>query len=339
MAQSAPKIARPVALGDILSFDTHPGQAQDLVECVVNWKQEGRDRSEKYMAFKAKNVTAGDTNPLVPVFVQKSYYDKEFGSATGTTEFTITGKWQYGQRDKTGANRFVVLHDPEHKPYQLRFVEGWIVKLGPTVAKVALAFTPFAVYADQVDKLKLILGDPLHSFNTVIVQSGDVLLVPAELKSYSFGNAGPRTVEWQQTGFKKNADYYCFTVVDTTQEGQDVTFFIQKEWYDSDKSADASHISKVATKNANGEYEFKIDAKSQYGQIDGTGKGRWVVYHDKGRKPYQHRFAKSVLQSAANASAVQLQDVAARFGFGSVDLKGLLGFVENYAGDYLHTFA
>ncbi|CAE6521152.1 unnamed protein product [Rhizoctonia solani] len=290
------------------------------------------------MAFKAKNVTAGDTSPLVPVFVQKSYFDKEFGSATGMAEFTITGKWQYGQRDKTGAARFVVLHDLEHKPYQLRFVEGWIVKLGPPVAKLVLSVTGYGVYADQVDKLKALLGDPLHSYNTAIVNSGDVLLVPSELKSYSFGNAGPRTVQWKQITMR-SADYYCFTVADVTQSGQDVTFFIQKEWYDNDKSADANHISKVAPKNANGEYEFKVDAKSQYGQVDSKGKGRWVVYHDKGRTPYQHRFAKSVLQSAGHASATQLQDLADRFGFGGVNLTGLLNVVENYAGDYLHNFA
>ncbi|CAE6421767.1 unnamed protein product [Rhizoctonia solani] len=257
------------------------------------------------MAFKAKNVTAGDTSPLVPVFVQKSYFDKEFGSATGMAEFTITGKWQYGQRDKTGAARFVVLHDLEHKPYQLRFVEGWIVKLGPPVAKLVLSVTGYGVYADQVDKLKALLGDPLHSYNTAIVNSGDVLLVPSELKSYSFGNAGPRTVQWKQITMR-SADYYCFTVADVTQGGQDVTFFIQKECSKERKC---------------------------------KGKGRWVVYHDKGRTPYQHRFAKSVLQSAGHASATQLQDLADRFGFGGVNLTGLLNVVENYAGDYLHTFA
>ncbi|KAG9121178.1 hypothetical protein FRC07_002980 [Ceratobasidium sp. 392] len=330
MAQSALTSARPVVLGDTLSFDTHPDRDEDLMECAVQWKQEGKPRSEKYMVFKSKNVTAGDTDFLVPVFVQKNFYDETFSNAN---DFTITTKWQYGQRDETGAARFVVLQDQENKPYQRRFVASWLDTLENLIHDVLCA-KGYADLADQLDDLdKTYLGDPLLPFASLVVQSGDVLLVPSEPKSYNFGNL--KTITWVQDLSKRSAEYYIFTVVNTTQRGQDVIFFIQKEWWDSDDLSLWQFDSLVQK----GEYEFKIDAKSQYGQADGTGKNRWVVHHDKKRKPYQHRFVKSVLHSAAE-SAAQAQAIAGIFGInvGGVGLEGILNVAEGIFGDYLHTF-
>ncbi|KAG9119788.1 hypothetical protein FRC07_005024 [Ceratobasidium sp. 392] len=336
MDPSALTSARPVVIGDILSFDTHPDRDEDLMECTVKWQQDLNERSGKYMVFKAKNVTAGDTDFLVPVFVQKSHYDKAFGNANGVVDFMITTEWQYGQRDETGASRFVVLHDQENKPYQHRFVASWLVQLATTIHGVMCA-AGYADLADKVDDLgKTYLGDYLHSYNLLVVQSGDVLLVPSELKSYSFGNR--KTIKWKQNLLERSAEYYSFTVVNASQKGQDVIFFIQKEWWDNDSTSD-DHISKIATRNAKGEYEFKIDAKSQYGQADATGKNRWVVYHDKGRKPFQHRFVKSVLHSEAE-SVAQSQAIAGIFGISDVDVGpgGILNLAEGIFGDYLHTF-
>ncbi|KAG8718259.1 hypothetical protein FRC09_012928 [Ceratobasidium sp. 395] len=336
MAQSALTSARPVIIGDTLAFDTYPDREEDLMECNVQWKQDFKPRAEKYMVFKAKNVTAGDTEFIVPVFVQKSYYDETFGNADGIVEFMVTTKWQYGQRDESGTARFVVLHDQEHKPYQHRFVASWLITAQNLVHDVLCA-KGYADLADKIDELgKTYLGDLLHSFDSLVVQSGDVLLVPSVQKSYSFGNL--KTITWVQNLFERSAEYFVFTVVNKSQRGQDVLFFIQKEWWDINSTSD-NHISKIATKNVNGEYEFKIDAKSQYGQADETGKNRWVVYHDKGRKPYQHRFVKSVLHSVAQ-SAAQGQAVAGIFGLdiGAVGLEGGLNRLEGIFGDYLHTF-
>lgn len=32
---------------------------------------------------------------------------------------------------------------------------------------------------------------------------------------------------------------------------------------------------------------FTVDDSFQYGQQDSSGTGRWLVFHDKGQKPYQ----------------------------------------------------
>ncbi|KAG8752564.1 hypothetical protein FRC12_011888 [Ceratobasidium sp. 428] len=115
-----PKSARPVVIGDTLSFNTQPDREEDFIECDTKWTQDWKPRLEKYVVFKATNVTAGDTQPLVAVFVQKSYYDSRFSEGKDEIRtFEVTEEWQYGQMDKTGAGRFVVLHNPEYKPYQV----------------------------------------------------------------------------------------------------------------------------------------------------------------------------------------------------------------------------
>lgn len=61
---------------------------------------------------------------------------------------------------------------------------------------------------------------------------------------------------------------------------------------------------------------------------------RFVVYHDKERKPYQHRFIETALGSAA---AKQAKAVAEKLGQGSIagDISKL---AANFVGDYLKTF-
>jgi hypothetical protein len=55
--------ARPAVVSDILAFETQPDRDEDLILCNVWWQQDNTDRSEKYMVFKAKNVTAGTLRP------------------------------------------------------------------------------------------------------------------------------------------------------------------------------------------------------------------------------------------------------------------------------------
>ncbi|QRW14197.1 hypothetical protein RhiLY_13196 [Ceratobasidium sp. AG-Ba] len=118
-------------------------------------------------------------------------------------------------------------------------------------------------------------GEDLHPFYSGVVQSGDLLLVPSELKSFSLRNL--KNITWWQTIFsRKRAESYCFTVPNHTQKGLDVFFFIQKDWWDSDSTSE-NHISKIASKNEQGAYAFTVDEKSQYGQSDKSGTNCWVI--------------------------------------------------------------
>lgn len=72
----------------------------------------------------------------------------------------------------------------------------------------------------------------------------------------------------------------------------------------------------------------------QYGQKNAQGDMRFVVYHDKERKPYQHRFIETALGSTVSKKA---KKVAEMLGQGSItgDISSL---AANFVGDYLKTF-
>ncbi|OCH93235.1 hypothetical protein OBBRIDRAFT_337233 [Obba rivulosa] len=154
----------------------------------------------------------------------------------------------------------------------------------------------------------------------------DVLLIPAfnaeEL-------AGKRiTVKWQQTLSQKSADYYTLVVKNKSQDDAEVVFFIAAEWYND------AHLATVASKDASGSFELKVDGMFQYGQKNAQGENRFIVYHDKGRKPYQHRFIESALASKAADFTTK---IAGMFGYGSAaDL--IHNIASAFVGDYLHTF-
>ncbi|QRV82444.1 hypothetical protein RhiJN_10459 [Ceratobasidium sp. AG-Ba] len=123
--------------------------------------------------------------------------------------------------------------------------------------------------------------------STYIVQSGDVLLIPAQ-------GLTAVTVEWRQNLSNKKASYHTgmVNVKDKVGSGQ-VPIFVQSEWYQ-----DAGHMSRVSTK-AGDCYELRIGCEARYGQKNAQGEGRFVVYHDTSRNPFQHRFVKSALLSMA----------------------------------------
>jgi hypothetical protein len=99
---------------------------------------------------------------------------------------------------------------------------------------------------------------------------------------------------------------------------------------------------------------MKLDDKFQYGQKNASGELRFVVYHDKERKPYQvskredgtaggtrrswqggqHRFIETAIGSAGADAASK---VAKQFGFGGT-ADAVSGLAKNFVGDYLHTF-
>ncbi|KAF7973431.1 hypothetical protein HWV62_15116 [Athelia sp. TMB] len=187
-----------------------------------------------------------------------------------------------------------------------------------------------------------------------VVNQGDQLLIPLldqENKAVH--------IQWQQDLSARSADYFALTVdnITTGQQqtllsifktdasfstGEQVPFFIAAEFYKNSTKANAKHISKVGTEepgvtgmvtNAEG-YKITVDSNLQYGQKNAAGELRFVVYHDKARKPYQHRFIETAVGSAGAGKA---QEIAKSFGFGAIgDSAGNLA--KSFVGDYLHTF-
>ncbi|KAK1220603.1 hypothetical protein PQX77_016626 [Marasmius sp. AFHP31] len=151
-----------------------------------------------------------------------------------------------------------------------------------------------------------------------IVNKGDVLLVP------STADDGKQRLhlEWQQSG-TKSGDYYALIAKNKSQGNGEVPFFCQTEWFNKEN---------LGQKNAEGYYEVTISDRHQYGQKNKQGDNRWVAFHDKSRKPYQHRFVETLFIKGGDL----IGKVAGLLGYpiGSVAVDTLKGIF----GDYLHTF-
>ncbi|GJE91736.1 hypothetical protein PsYK624_078870 [Phanerochaete sordida] len=160
------------------------------------------------------------------------------------------------------------------------------------------------------------------------VQNGNVLLIPSNVD-----NSSRVTVKWQQMFSDKSADYYTVVAKNKSQGNADVVVFVAAEWYEG-AGGTSQHLIHVAPKDVEGFYQLTVDDKCQYGQKNKEGDMRFVVYHDKGRKPYQHRFVETSLGSLG---AGVITKIAGAFGYG-----GKADIAKNVAscfvGDYLHTF-
>ncbi|CUA71994.1 hypothetical protein RSOLAG22IIIB_04853 [Rhizoctonia solani] len=283
----------PVVVGDKLSFHLHPARAQDLIECTINWQQDNKPRSAQYMAFKAINKTAEDggaTPPfIVPVFVQKDpHYAQLIASATpgpdGTLEFPITEDWQYGQRFETGAGRFVVFHDNSNEPGQDRFMDTPFTQL-LTLLHGAASIAGQAETADKVDAIaRAQFNRPLLSYSVLpTVRNGDILRVNAQAAARS-----TVVVTWLQESSRRTEKYYQVMATNISLNNQQVKFFVQEDWW-------GVNLLNIAVNQGNNHFDFMVNGQFQYGQANDSGTDRWVVYHDRARQPYQHRFVPSII--------------------------------------------
>ncbi|KAH6919078.1 hypothetical protein BKA70DRAFT_1214830 [Coprinopsis sp. MPI-PUGE-AT-0042] len=154
------------------------------------------------------------------------------------------------------------------------------------------------------------------------VQLGDTILISAVEVEQS--KADPIEVKWQQTLRNVSGKYIQakFTVIkaaDTAGNTGDETtsfIFIQVERFE------AFIKKQVAGVDVN--YTIVVDKTFQYGQKNQQGEGRWLVFHDTTRNPFQHRF----IQGALQAGAAKATEIARIFGFAAADvlLKGMEGF-------------
>ncbi|KAI0048639.1 hypothetical protein FA95DRAFT_1026770 [Auriscalpium vulgare] len=153
-------------------------------------------------------------------------------------------------------------------------------------------------------------------------QKGDVLVIPGPVP------AAPRvTIKWSQLG-SRTADYVPLVVQNKSQGNADVPIFIEVEWYTE------AYLAGVAHKNESGAYELTIDDKFQYGQKNGGGEHRFVVFHDKSRKPYHLRFLDTALASTTPGLAAK---VAGALGYMSA-ANAVARSADAFIGEYLRTF-
>ncbi|KAG8930983.1 hypothetical protein FRC02_003404 [Tulasnella sp. 418] len=155
--------------------------------------------------------------------------------------------------------------------------------------------------------------------------TGDVLLIP---DPSTVGTSAKRvTIEWSQGWSTRTAEYYTFFAHNKSKNNAEVLIYVSAEKFTHD------HFSGIATLVGDN-YELTIDNKLQYGQKNKIGEQRFIVYHDKERKPFQHRFIES-------AAANQLGNLAVHIAqyFGKPDVGSLVATYGKAAfGDSLHDY-
>ncbi|KAJ2930338.1 hypothetical protein H1R20_g6791, partial [Candolleomyces eurysporus] len=150
------------------------------------------------------------------------------------------------------------------------------------------------------------------------VEAGQDILIPL------FDGEAPNKlyqITWSQDLITRHADYYLVTAENLTL-GEQFPFFIAAEFYRSSTRTHPKHITKVG------------ELIEGYGQKNAEGDLRFVVYHDKERKPYQHRFIETAIGSAG---AVKAQALAKALGYGGIGDE-IAAFAKNFIGHYMHTF-
>ena len=75
-----------------------------------------------------------------------------------------------------------------------------------------------------------------------------------------------------------------------------------------------------------------VDEKFQYGQANKAGDKRFLVYHNKDNKPYQHRFINNMLTKYGPMGAQALENM------GMTGSQEMAELVANYVGDSLRNF-
>lgn len=177
-------------------------------------------------------------------------------------------------------------------------------------------------------------------------QNGNEILVPL-FNAEALGQ--PSTVTWSQNFSTRTAEYYTL-VVDNITTGQQCPLFIAAEFYKTSTGSNPKHVSKVGELLPSGNHNFsppyslpdnvfegyklRVDSNIQYGQKNAKGELRFLVYHDKDRKPYQHRFLETALGSAAAGKA---QEIAKLLGRGDVAVS-VADLAKNFVGEFLRTF-
>ncbi|RXW19814.1 hypothetical protein EST38_g6026 [Candolleomyces aberdarensis] len=162
------------------------------------------------------------------------------------------------------------------------------------------------------------------------VDTGQEILIPlydeeAQNKLYQ--------INWRQDLIARHADYYLVIAANLTLSEQ-FPFFIAAEFYRDSTHAHPKHITKVGELIEGEGYKLRVDSKLQYGQKNADGDLRFVVYHDKERRPFQHRFIETAIGSAGAGMA---QELVKAFGY-SASGDQIAAFLKNFVGDYLHTF-
>ncbi|KAJ7714869.1 hypothetical protein B0H16DRAFT_1701915 [Mycena metata] len=158
--------------GDIIVVPAYAGDDSATVE--VQWQQTFRSKSATYYIVKAKNQSQGNADILL--YIQDRFYKDEssgdfIGKLLGCKKedgryiVTLNDRFQYGQKNKNGDERWVCLHDKDNKIFQHRFLVTTVQGKAADWAKTLANGFGAGEIAANVHKLGgSFVGDYLHTF-------------------------------------------------------------------------------------------------------------------------------------------------------------------------------
>ncbi|EHK96135.1 hypothetical protein GLAREA_07230 [Glarea lozoyensis ATCC 20868] len=149
------------------------------------------------------------------------------------------------------------------------------------------------------------------------VKTSDVLTIPEEGKWKS------TPITWKQSFKDYNKNYLRIEFTNTRDGEAEKTnyLFVSEELLDNFKS------SKIQKTDSG--FKLTVDDGYVYGQQKG-GKNRFLVYHDKDRPIFQHRFVEGTMVAISK----QATDISAKLGYGEV--KMVSSILSGIVGNKLH---
>lgn len=141
------------------------------------------------------------------------------------------------------------------------------------------------------------------------------------------------TIKWQQDLSERSEQYVVipYTVIGKPASG---SLFIQTGY--AEEFMNKSEKDESTNPLVSGGSKIKVDDAFQYGQ-DNDKTLRFLVYHNKANKPYQHRFIET---TAFSNIGKKIQKAGNEYGgalWGGIINKGA-DLLKGFIGDYLRDF-
>ncbi|KAH6639225.1 hypothetical protein C7974DRAFT_469788 [Boeremia exigua] len=150
---------------------------------------------------------------------------------------------------------------------------------------------------------------PVEKGNTIFIAESDIA-------------ANPGPVNWQQNLSQKSDTYYMSIFTNKDKNDEQSYIFIQQGKLDALKA-----------KSSGTSFTVQVDESFQYGQKNAQGEGRFLVFHDKSRNPYQWRFVSTLFSKLGNG-ALKVLDLAPV----PSTVKDIAKYFSGFIGDPLRNF-
>ncbi|EMD89552.1 hypothetical protein COCC4DRAFT_125725 [Bipolaris maydis ATCC 48331] len=134
--------------------------------------------------------------------------------------------------------------------------------------------------------------------------------------------ANPATVNWQQNLSQKSDTYYMAVFTNKDKNNEQSYIFIQQGKLDALKA-----------KSSGDAFTITVDDSFQYGQKNKQGEGRFLVFHDKSRNPFQWRFVSTLYSKLGNGALAIINLAPIPDG-----VKDIAKYFSGLIGDPLHNF-